>query len=98
MFFIPLKAFKYQDIKKVYTIVFLEKSTKEFHQFSDTYIHHSKQTFDTGLNLNLLQEFTFIALDIFRKTYQNKNMSRCMTCIGIWGCYEAIFKRVGRVR
>lgn len=70
------KAFKYQDIKKVYTIVFLEKSTSEFHEFSDVYIHHGKQTFDTGLRLDLLQEFTFIALDIFQKTYQNKDSSK----------------------
>ncbi len=70
------KAFKYQDIHKVYTIVFLEKSTGVFHQIPDAYIHHSKQVFDTGLKLNLLQEFTFIALDIFRKNYHNEDSSK----------------------
>lgn len=70
------RKFQYQDIQKVYTIVFLEKSTAEFHEFSDTYIHRGKQIFDTGLELELLQEYVFIALDIFRKTYQNKSCKK----------------------
>ena len=67
------KKFSYKDIKKVYTIVFFEKSTPEFHKFPDIYLHHMKQRSDTGLRLNLLQEYVFIALDIFRQTLDNKN-------------------------
>ena len=59
------KRFKYGDLKTVYTIVILEKSTSTFHQFPIDYIHKSKQIFDTGLELNLLQEFLYIPLDIF---------------------------------
>lgn len=68
------KKFSYRDIKKVYTIIFFEKSTKEFHEFTDVYLHHSKQKSDTGLEIELLQEFVFIALDIFRKTIHNKGI------------------------
>ncbi len=70
------KEFRYQDIKKVYTIVFLERSTEEFHKLKSEYIHHSKQIFDTGLELNLLQEYVFIALDNYRETYQNNSCKR----------------------
>lgn len=45
-------------------VIFFEKSTKEFHKFEDEYIHHSRQTTDTGLKIDLLQEYVFIALDI----------------------------------
>ncbi len=70
------KAFQYKDIKKVYTIVFLETSSKEFHRFPHNYIHRGKQKFDTGLELELLQEYVFIALDIFQKSYQNRISSK----------------------
>ena len=70
------KKFSYRDIKKVYTIVFYERSTKEFHEFEDIYIHHSRQETDTGLKIDLLQEYDFIALDIFRKKLQNKGVAK----------------------
>lgn len=69
------KKFSYRDIKKVYTIVFFEKSTKEFHEFTDVYLHHSRQKSDTGLDIELLQEFVFIALDIFRENIHNKGIN-----------------------
>ena len=69
------KLFSYRDIKKVYTIILFEKSTKEFHEFPNIYIHHSEQKSDTGLKLELLQDYTFITLDIFRKNLQNKGIS-----------------------
>ncbi len=47
------KKFKYQDIKKVYTIVFIENSTEDFKNLPDQYIHYGAQTFDTGLKLEL---------------------------------------------
>ena len=54
------KLFSYRDIKKVYTIILFEKSTKEFHEFPNIYVHHSEQKSDTGLKLELLQDYTFI--------------------------------------
>mgnify|MGYP004655281503 FL=1 len=38
------------------------------------YIHHFEQATDTGLKINLLQEYNFIALDIFRKNIYNKGI------------------------
>lgn len=70
------KKFRYSDIKKVYTIVFFEKSSSDFHKFPDTYIHRSKQQTDTGLQIDLLQEYIFISLDIFKNTLQNKGVSK----------------------
>ena len=68
------KAFSYRKISNVYTIVLFEKSTPEFHQFPDKYIHKFQQESNTGLKLNLLQKFVFVALDIYRKNQQNKSI------------------------
>jgi len=68
--------FSYKDIKKVYTIVFFEKSPKQFKSFKKkcTYIHRSRQQFDTGVKMDLLQEYIFINLDIFRYKLDNNNV------------------------
>ena len=58
--------FSYHNLSKVYTIVILEKSSGDFCRYSDHYVHRASQVFDTGLSLNLLQEYIFISLDIFR--------------------------------
>ena len=58
-------TFSYQRLSKVYTVVILEKSSGDFCRYSDHYIHRASQIFDTGLSLNLLQEYIFISLDIF---------------------------------
>lgn len=67
--------FKYSDMKKVYTIVLLETSPKEFHNTGMHYIHYGRTAFDTGLNLELLQEFCLIALDVFREVSYAKDRS-----------------------
>jgi hypothetical protein len=63
------KSFKYSDLKKVYTIIFYETSPASFKEkyLEGKYIHHGKTTFDTGLSLDLLQEYFLISLDVFRK-------------------------------
>ena len=63
--------FNYKKIAPVYTIVFFEKSPDYFHDFPDTYIHNFKQTSDTGLDIELLQRYKFICLDIFKKIRHN---------------------------
>ncbi len=75
------KDFTYRDIKKVYTIVIYEKSPKEFKAYPENYIHKFSQKSDTGLELNLLQEYTMIPLDIFRNIYQNKGIENKL---GAW--------------
>ena len=60
-------TFSYKYIRPVYTIVFMETSTKEFHRFRQDYIHTFAPVSDTGLKLNLLQNYIFVPLDIFRR-------------------------------
>ena len=68
------KSFTYKEIKKVYTIVLFEKSNAAFTKFSkEQYIHRFEQKSDTGVEMDLLQEYTFICLDIFRSIIQNKD-------------------------
>lgn len=69
------KRFSYKDVKPVYTIVFFEKSPKEFYDFPNVYLHNSGQKTDTGLKLELLQNFVFISLDIFRENLHNKHIT-----------------------
>ena len=64
--------FSYNNIKNVYLIVIYESSPKEFKEYPDIYYQHSKQVFDSGMDLNLLQEFIMIPLDIFHKKMYNK--------------------------
>ncbi len=68
------KGFSYEDIKSVYTIVFFEKSAASFHLFPDTYVHYFEQCSDSGLQLELLQKYIFIPLDIFKKNRYNKTI------------------------
>lgn len=63
--------FSYKDIKKVYNIVFFEKSPAIFHRFPDAKIHRSKQRTDTGLEMELLQEYLFIPVDILQENDEN---------------------------
>ncbi|MCI6709598.1 MULTISPECIES: PD-(D/E)XK nuclease family transposase [Eisenbergiella] len=66
--------FSYKDIKDVYVIVLFEKSPVEFHTIEKEYLHQSVWSFDTGLELDLLQNFIFITLDIFQKNMENKSI------------------------
>jgi len=67
--------FKYGDLKKVYTIVIFEKSTKAFHRQGMRCVHRGSTVFDTGLELELLQEYCLVALDVFRKKTYPKDKS-----------------------
>ena len=68
------QGFTYRKIQKVYTIVLFEKSNSDFSKFSkEIYIHHFEQKSDTGVEMNLLQEYTFICLDIFGDIIQNED-------------------------
>ena len=65
------QGFTYRKIQKVYTIVLFEKSNSDFSKFSKD-IHHFEQKSDTGVEMNLLQEYTFICLDIFDDIIHNE--------------------------
>lgn len=68
------RTFSYRRISNVYTIVLFEKSTSEFHEFPNKYIHKFQQMSDTGLKINLLQEYVFVPLDIFKENHQNRGI------------------------
>lgn len=65
------QRFPYGMIKKVFTIVLMYKSTEEFQRFPEDHLHYAKQTFQTGLNVDLMQEYLLIPLDIFLKNNDN---------------------------
>ena len=70
-------TFTYQDLKNVYTIVMFENSPKECKtaDLADIYLHHGKATFDTRIDLRLLQEYYVVALDVFRKSKYSKDIN-----------------------
>lgn len=68
------KKFSYRDIKSVYTIVLFEKSSQLFHEYPNNYIHFFGQKSDTGMEMELLQKYLFIPLDIFKKIHHNKRI------------------------
>ena len=61
------KLFKYNDIRPVYTIIIYEKSLEAFHKVPGKYIHKGETVFDTGLQVELLQKYWLIALDVFKE-------------------------------
>ena len=68
------EKFTYKDVKGVYTIVLMDKSASIFDEFSEKYVHTFRQGSDTGLAMDLLQNYIFIPLDIFRENVHNKGI------------------------
>ena len=68
------EKFTYKDVKGVYTIILMDRSPKMFREFSNKYVHMFQQESDTGIKMNLLQNYIFIPLDIFRKNVQYKGI------------------------
>ena len=50
-----------------------EKSPRIFHRFPNDYLHYFEQKSNTDLELDLLQKYLFIPLDIFRKALDNRS-------------------------
>lgn len=61
-----------------YTIVLIDKSSGDFHDFQEVYKHNFQQQSDTGLKMNLPQKYVFIPLDLFRSNVQNKGIKNKM--------------------
>ncbi|MFI3200635.1 MAG: PD-(D/E)XK nuclease family transposase [Eubacteriales bacterium] len=59
----------YTKVKPVYTIVILEKEYSYFKTHTQDYIHHFHQMSDTGVQLELLQHYTFVELGKFQKIH-----------------------------
>ena len=81
------KNFLYSDLKKVYTIVLYEKTSAAFknEKLRGAYRHHGKTKFDTNLELELLQEYFLISLDVFcEKRYTDYETSLCADDLNGW--------------
>ena len=101
-------SFSYNQIKNVYLIVIYEHSPKEFKALPNHYYHHSRQIFDTGLQINMLQEFIMIPLDIYHRNMDNKaietpleawltflsddNPDRIVELITKFPCFKAMYE------
>ena len=83
------KHFSYRDVKNVYTIVFFENSPQEFHEFSDIWMHKFKQQSDSGLEMNFLQEYILLPLDIYKKAMQNKSIETELEAWLAFLCFDA---------
>ena len=65
------KNFKFNQMKPVYLVVILEKSTKEFQQVAPNFMHRLQNSFDSGVHVNLLSNIVYISLDTFGKVRDN---------------------------
>ena len=65
------RTFSYQDMKPVFLIILMEKSSKEFTAVSPHYIHKECVSYDSGATLKSLSQVTYISLDTFHKVVHN---------------------------
>ena len=77
-------SFTYQDMKKVYTIVFMENSSGEVKKIEGEYLHRGRWEFDSGLKLDLLTEFFFVSIDNFHKIEDNKEDTKEISELEAW--------------
>ena len=65
------EAFTYNDLKKVYTIIIFENSPPVLKKeaVKDYYVHFGRTVFDSEIQMDMLQEFYLIPLDVFQKSY-----------------------------
>lgn len=66
------RKFSYRHIKPICIIVLMENSSSAFHEYPTEYIHRSQFIFDTGLKTEQIENFIYIALDIFREMEHNE--------------------------
>ena len=66
-------SFSFQNLHKVYCIILMEKSPREFHTAKGRYIHRRTASFDTDIysNSSGLHEDIFICLDSFHSIVHN---------------------------
>ena len=81
--------FSYKDLSPVYTIVFMERSPAIFHDYKDDYLHFISEVSNTGIKLNLLQNYIFIPVDIFLDKLHNEGInSKLDAWLAFLGCDE----------
>ena len=66
-----------------------QKSPHIFHLFPNNFIHNLNERSDTGLKLNLMQNFIFVPIDIFLAKLHNKGItSKLDAWLTFLGCDE----------
>lgn len=65
------RSFSYKDVQAVYTIIFFEKSPKQFLEYPEVYRHYFQQKSNSGIEIDLLQKYQYITLDIYMKYHRN---------------------------
>ncbi len=66
------EQFSYKNLKPVYVIVLMENSPALFRNHPAHYIHRSKTTLDSGIEIENLINYIYIPLDIFVKMPHNE--------------------------
>ncbi len=83
------KELSYKDLAPVYTIVFMEKSPDIFKEYKDIFVHKFTTVSNTGLSLNMLQNYIFIPVDIFlEKLHNNGVETELDALLTFLGCDE----------
>ena len=87
------KKFSYKDLHRVHTIIFYENSSECLRSSIDEklYFHVGKTKFNTGIDIELLQDFHLISLDTF-KEYRYPNIIQGDTTVTGYDCDESVYK------
>ena len=87
------KKFSYKDLHRVHTIIFYENSSECLKSSIDEklYFHVGKTKFNTGIDIELLQDFHLISLDTFRE-YRYPNIIQGDTTVTGYDCDESVYK------
>ncbi len=87
------KKFSYKDLHRVHTIIFYENSSECLKSIRDErlYFHVGKTKFNTGIDIELLQDFHLISLDTF-KEYRYPNIIQGDTTVTGYDCDESVYK------
>ena len=64
--------FDYGQMRPVYTIIILENSYYQFLDYPDIWKHTGRVMFDSGIELDFLYNFIYVALDKFRELNENE--------------------------
>ena len=92
------QRFSYHDMKDVYIIVLIQESTPEFQKFPNDYLHYIKPESSTGLELDMLQNYLLIPLDIFRQILQNRDKRKPENKLEACPEFEELYKEVFEFR
>jgi len=89
------KKFTYRNMKPVYLIVFMEKSSEAFRMVAPQFIHKQVHAYSSNVQVTDLNNIIYISLDTFRENIQNitNKLEAWLTFLSATS-YEAILKLV----